>query len=271
MQVLSVHRRALLGHLGIQHHANRLGVRTHREGDAQVADDRTNDVAAPAALSIPPRLAAPQPNRGGVDRFLSERAKSLALKGHAFELHVASDEQLLETIVHGTRQHHAAQDLAPLFRRERRGDGCPCEKAVHVFEQLLTGCLQTRLRGDAGRRLWDIRRSKPRHRLPERATELLRELFDGRRISIRGRWHDVFEYSLDDRERERVPLEDERAEAGFARWDVDQMQDAKCNSGCLALHLNFALRSIVVMSTHFKGWAKPGPVPPGASSAAGRA
>jgi len=49
--------------------------------------------------------------------------------------------------------------------------------------------------------------------LPERATELLRELFNGRRISIRGRCGDVFEYSLDDRERERVPLEDEGAKA----------------------------------------------------------
>ena len=49
--------------------------------------------------------------------------------------------------------------------------------------------------------------------MPERATELLRELLDGRRISIRGRCDDVFEYSRDDRERERVPLEDERAKA----------------------------------------------------------
>jgi hypothetical protein len=47
--------------------------------------------------------------------------------------------------------------------------------------------------------------------LTERATELLRELFNGRRIAIRGRCGDVFEYSLDERERERVPLEDERA------------------------------------------------------------
>ena len=91
------------------------GLRTHRERDAQVADDRTDDVAAPAALSIPPRLAAPQPDRGGVDRFLSERAESLALKRHALELHVAAGEELLEPIVHGTRQHHAAQDLAPFF------------------------------------------------------------------------------------------------------------------------------------------------------------
>jgi hypothetical protein len=49
--------------------------------------------------------------------------------------------------------------------------------------------------------------------VPERATELLRELFDGCRLSIRGRCRDVFEHSLDDRERERVPLEDERAKA----------------------------------------------------------
>jgi len=80
--------------------------------------------------------------------------------------------------------------------------------------------------------------------LPERATELLRELFDGRRISIRGRWYDVFEYSLDDRERERVPLEDEGAKAR--------------NQG--------HLRHPSIVESHFKGWAKPGPVPPGASS-----
>ena len=79
VQVLAVHRRARLRHLRGQHHAHGLRLRAHRERHAEIADERRDDVAAPAAIR-PVRLAAAQPDPGGVDRFLPERSESLALE-----------------------------------------------------------------------------------------------------------------------------------------------------------------------------------------------
>lgn len=81
--------------------------------------------------------------------------------------------------------------------------------------------------------------------MPKRATKLLRELFDGGGLSRGVGCGDVFEGSLDQREREGVPFEDEGAKA--------RMQSGH-------------LRDPSIVDSHFKGWAKPGPIPPGASS-----
>ena len=71
VEVLAVHRRAGLSHLRVEHHADGLGSVVHRDDGAEVADHRRNDVAA---------LAAAEPDRGGVDRFLSEGAEALSLE-----------------------------------------------------------------------------------------------------------------------------------------------------------------------------------------------
>ena len=167
VQVLSVHRRPCLAHLRIQHHADRRRLR--RIASATPRSRMIGPTTSPRQprSSIAPAVAAPQPNGGGIDRFLSERAESLALEAERLELHVAAGEQLLEPIVDGTRQHHAAEDLAPFFRRERRGDGCPRQKAVHVLEQFLAGGLQARLCRHAGRRLRDLCGREPRHPLAQ--------------------------------------------------------------------------------------------------------
>ena len=107
----------------------------------------------PAALGVTPRRAAPQPDAGGVDRFLSERPKSLSLKRNVVELDLAAEEELLETIVHGARQHHAAQDLAAFVRGQRRRDGFAVEEAVACVNELVARGLQPRCRRHSGRRV----------------------------------------------------------------------------------------------------------------------
>ena len=69
------------------------------------------------AVVAAPAVAAAQPDGGGVDRFLTERPESLALERHALIRDLAAREELLQAVVDGARQHHAAQDLAPFVRR----------------------------------------------------------------------------------------------------------------------------------------------------------
>jgi hypothetical protein len=61
VQVASVHGRAGLAHLGVQHHPDGGGFGTHRERGADVPDDRTNHVALP--LAVRPRNFAPRRSR----------------------------------------------------------------------------------------------------------------------------------------------------------------------------------------------------------------
>ena len=69
VQVLPVHRRPGLRHLRRQRHPHRRRFRAHREDEAEIADERRDDVAAPGA-GLAVTRAATQTDSGGVDRFL---------------------------------------------------------------------------------------------------------------------------------------------------------------------------------------------------------
>ena len=58
VEILAAHRWTVLGHLRVEHHANGGRLRAHGQCDAQVADDRADDVALPSALAILPGRAA---------------------------------------------------------------------------------------------------------------------------------------------------------------------------------------------------------------------
>src|SRR5439155_26176455 len=107
VKILALRWRARLRHLGVEHHADRFGRGMHGERDAKVADHRTDDIAVPRAISGPEGVASPEPERGGIDRFLSERSKTLPLKRHVSKPNFAARKKRLETIVDRPRQHHA--------------------------------------------------------------------------------------------------------------------------------------------------------------------
>jgi hypothetical protein len=96
-----------LAHLRVERHADGVEVRLHRQRDAEVADDRAHHV-----------LAAAQAGGRRIDRFLSERAESLALERRALVAHLAAGEELLQAVVDRPREDHAAQDCAPLVHGE---------------------------------------------------------------------------------------------------------------------------------------------------------
>ena len=181
VQILAVHRRARLGHLRRQHHAHRLGRRAHRQRRAEVADDRRDDVAGPAG-GRPVLFATPQPDSRGVDRLLSQRAESLALKGRVPEPHFPAREERFQAIVGGTREEHAAQDLAPLTCVQRRLDRRPPQEAVTGVADLLD-CLRKALTGDDARgRVAKAGRQEVGETLFERRGEGNAEIVDGLRI-----------------------------------------------------------------------------------------
>ena len=80
VQILAVERRAGLGHLGVQRHPHGVGLMAHGEGDAQIANHRSDHVAVPASVGSAIAVAAPQPDSRCVDGFLAERTKPFALK-----------------------------------------------------------------------------------------------------------------------------------------------------------------------------------------------
>ena len=136
VQVFAVERLADLSHLRVEHHANGAWLRPHRQGDAEIANHRANHVAGPPALVVTIGSAAAQPDPGGIDRFLAERAESLALERRGAVLHLAAGEEDLEAVVGGARQHHAAQDFDPFLRRQRRLDRRAAQEAVARLGEL---------------------------------------------------------------------------------------------------------------------------------------
>ena len=91
------------------------------------------------------RRAAFEADGRGVDGFLSKRAEALALKCLVAPPNLTAHEELLEAVVHGARQHHAAQDLETLVlgqrRRNRRaaeepvaGVGELCPRLLHALD-----------------------------------------------------------------------------------------------------------------------------------------
>ena len=120
----------LLRHLGVENHPDRCRLGTHRQRDAEVPDDRPDDVALPSAGRITPRAPRLRRIAGGVDRFLSERPEAFSLKRNVLVLDLAAEEELLQAVVDGASQDHAAQDLAPLIVGQRCGDGLTGQEAV---------------------------------------------------------------------------------------------------------------------------------------------
>ena len=161
VQVLAEHRRTGLAHLRAEHLPHGLFVVAHRQRDAEVANDRREHVAVPRAVRILILRPAPQPDAAGVDGLLSERAEALTLKRLVAPADLAAHEELLEPIVDGARQHHAAQNLAPLVSRQRDANRFAREKAVARLDDLRTRLLQPLDRGHARRRLVDaVRRGQ---------------------------------------------------------------------------------------------------------------
>ena len=159
MQVLAVHGRTLLAHLRVQDHAHGCRVGTHRERDADVADDRADDVTLPAPLGVAVARAAPQADAGGINGFLSQRTKSFSLKRQVAVAHLAAREKLLQPVVNRAREDHAAQNLAALVAGQRGGNIFAREEPVARVGQRLAGRIEASGGGYARRRV-----GQPRNR-----------------------------------------------------------------------------------------------------------
>jgi hypothetical protein len=136
VQVLAVHGRTVLAHLRGEDVANRLGVVPHRQGHADVANHGRNDIALPGAVLATVLRAALQADAGGVDGLLAQGAEALALEGHVAPAHLPAHEELLEPIVHGAGERHAAQDLDALGLGERGRDRFTPQEAVEGIGEL---------------------------------------------------------------------------------------------------------------------------------------
>ena len=143
MEVLAAHRRPGLAHLGAQDHRHGVVVAAHRERDPEIANHRRDDVAGPRSVGAAVALATLQADAGGVDRLLPERTEALALERLHAPAHVAAGEELLEAVVDGAGEAHAAQDLLALVGGERRGDGLTLQPAVAGVEHLGPRLLQS--------------------------------------------------------------------------------------------------------------------------------
>ncbi len=182
VQILAVHRRSGLAHLRGEDLTHGLGRRTHRERRAQIADDRRDDVARPHAVVVE-RLAATEPNPRGVDGFLPERSKPLALEGRVAVADFPAGEERLQPRVGRAGEDHAAEDLAALVGRERGSDRGAAKEAVARLHELISGQLETRGRFHAGRCLqpfgWrDVLQASPERGL-ERGAQSIERRFVG--------------------------------------------------------------------------------------------
>ena len=109
----------------------------------------------PPAVSAE-RIAAPQADPGGVDRFLPERAKALPLKCGVTVSHLAAGEECLEPVVGRAGEDHAAQDLATFVRREAGANLRTPEEPVAGVEEFVHGSASPLAGADAGRGFSEI-------------------------------------------------------------------------------------------------------------------
>src|SRR4051812_47881730 len=98
MQVLAVHRRTLLPHLGVEDHADGVDITPHRERCTKVANDRSDHVAPPGPIIGTVAGTSSQANGGGVNGFLPQRSEALPLERRAAERDLAAGEELLEPV-----------------------------------------------------------------------------------------------------------------------------------------------------------------------------
>ena len=213
VQVAAVHRRAGLAHLRVEDHAHGRRLVAHRERRADVADDRPDDVALPRAVVAAPRGATAEPNRGRVDRFLSERAEALALKRRARRTALPIRRRTSFSRVSTARvsimprrisSRSSSLRLAAMASRTRNPS--------HRGHQLIDALRTPRLHAHAGRRLDRLVAGRPRHGRAERARQRRAHAVDRARIRRR-RLRDAVERRQGGRSGERELLGDESEEA----------------------------------------------------------
>ena len=212
VKIAPVHGRASLPHLRAQHHSHRRRLGPHRDRRAQIADDRPDHVTGPRAV-FPPLGTATKPNGRRVDRFLTERSESLALKRRRSVAHFRTGEKGLEAIVDGAREHHATQDLAPFVRRQARGDRFTTEKPVAGRKHGVHALAKALPDGDAGRRFDTVGCLRPLDVLPQRLRKWRAKRVDRRFGRRRFRGDDRIECLERRFDRERRLLGDEGREA----------------------------------------------------------
>ena len=210
VKVLSVHRRSRLRHLRGERPADGFGLRTHRDRQAQIADQRRNDVSAPRPIHSE-QFAAAQPDPCGINRFLTERSESLALKGGLAVADLAVGEQGLQPIVGGAGQHHASKDLEAFVGRQRRADSGSPQESVAGLDDVINRLFEAPPGCDTRRGLGEIDGSQSMQPRAELAGEGLTQRLDGRFIANR--------LAAGSGQRlacchagKRVPLENERTE-----------------------------------------------------------
>ena len=98
MQIFAVHRRSGFSHLRRQHPANHLRLGTHGDRDAEIANERCDDIAAPL-VPVAVLVTAAETNRRAVDRFLSQRTEPFALEDRLAVADFAVRKQRLQAIV----------------------------------------------------------------------------------------------------------------------------------------------------------------------------
>ena len=78
VQVLPAHRRIGLGHLGGENQPHGFRIGMHRQRDADIANHRRNDVAAPSSIGSAPAGTTAQTQDGAVDRLLAKRSEAFS-------------------------------------------------------------------------------------------------------------------------------------------------------------------------------------------------
>ena len=159
MEILPVHGRASLGHLrrqGLPHHLADVFARPHRQRDTQIANHGRHHIPVPRPIVAAKSGTAAQANRGGVNRFLSERSESFSLERGVVVADLASGEELLETIVGGAGDEHPPEHLAALVARERSLQGFTPQETVAGLDELVVRLPQPVLRRHARRRLAEL-------------------------------------------------------------------------------------------------------------------
>ncbi len=157
---------------------------------------------------------AAQAQGRGVDRLLAQRAEALPLERHAAILHLAAHEEGLEPVVDRAREHHPAQQLAPLRGGQGGGDGFPPQEPVAHFEQFGRGAGQALARLYPGRGLGEAGNGRTDEPPPQRLPQGRAQGVDGHRLALVRRCdHRLPPRVEGERERVGILLGHERPEA----------------------------------------------------------
>jgi hypothetical protein len=188
---------------------HRVGLRSHRQHDAEITNQRSNDVTAPTLRIALIGSSTAQAQGRCVNGFLAQRAKTFTLKRRVAVSHLGAGEEQLEPVVGGAGEHHAAENLPAFGRGEGCLDGRATQEPVACVEQLFDGGTPSRRCGDSRGCVRQI------GWMLEKTTKLLGKR-DAKRIKAvvipRVSAVDGFERGQGLRVREWMPLEHEGAE-----------------------------------------------------------